>query len=233
MTALTAAAGLAGAAPVPGEPETAGPIPWEDPGVPRLRALLLTLLELLGRPRAFFRRPAGNGWQEALAFGLSVGTAGLLAMLFWGGLLYVGVQRGAAGYWPVPEVYALGPGLMLFLMVVSPAVSLFNLAFSAVCLWGAAALSGAPRDFNRAWRIYCYAQGGLAAGVIPLLGAPLAGLWVLFLVYTGVQTVYGISGWRSLGVLFLFLFLPAFLLLLVVGTLLAFLAFLGFLLFLG
>ena len=225
--------GCATRATVPREPKSAGPIPWEDPDLPRLRAFCRTLRELLFAPKAFFQRLGENGWGEALAFGLITGTAGLLAGLFWGTLLYAAAGRAAGEYWGIPQLYEMGTGFTVFLMVTSPALALFNLAFGACCLWAAAALCGAGRDFNPAWRIYSYAQGAMVVGLIPFLGVPLAGLWGLFLVYLGVQTVFKTSGGRTLGVLVLFLLLNTCGLLLLLGILLAVLVSLRFLLFLS
>lgn len=229
------AAGEAGgqaAAPVPPNPGKAGPIPWEDPHLPRLPALGRTLGELLFNPRGFFPRLGRHGWGEPLAFGLITGTAGLLAGFFWSLLLYAGASQGLGDYWG-SQSQAVGTGLAVLLMVAAPAVTLGNLAFGAACLWGALALAGAGRDFAPAWRIYGYAQGAMVMGVIPVLGLPLAGLWVLVLVYLGVQTVCKTSGGRTLMILVLFLGLQVFWLVLLGGVLLALLGFLGFLLFLG
>ncbi len=225
--------GVAAAAPVAPEPGSARPIPWEDPELPRLPAFYRTLREVLARPQAFFQALGRDGWAEALAFALITGTVGLLACLFWGTLLYAVVSRSLAEAWGIPQVYTVGTGITIFLIVLSPVVVLFNQGFGALCLWAAVALAGAGRGLNPAWRIYNYAQGAMVAGLIPFLGAPLAGLWVLWLVYLGVQAAFQTSGWRTLGVLVLFLLLQTFFLILLLGTLLALLTFLGFLLFLG
>jgi hypothetical protein len=127
----------------------------------------------------------------------------------------------------------VGTGITIFLVVVSPVIVLFNQGFGALCLWAAVALAGVGRGLNPAWRIYNYAQGAMVAGLIPFLGMPLAGLWVLWLLYLGVQAVFQTSRWWTLGILVLFLLLQTFFLMLLLGTLLALLTFLGFLLFLG
>jgi hypothetical protein len=173
------------AAPVPPEAGTTGPIPWEDPRLPRLRGLGRTLHELLVSPQDFFRRLGRDGGGEALAFGLITGTAGLLAGLFWSTLFYAAASRAVEASWGFPQLQAGGTGLTIFLMAAAPALILFNLAFGSGCLWGAMALAGGGRDFTPVWRIYCYAQGAMLAGVIPVLGVPLAGLWVMYLVYLG------------------------------------------------
>jgi len=225
--------GADAAAPVSPEPGSGNPIPWEDPELPRLAAFYRTLREVLARPQAFFRGLGRDGWAEALAFALITGTVGLLACLFWGTLLYAAVSRPLAEAWGIPHVYTVGTGITIFLIVLSPVMVLFNQGFGALCLWAAVALAGAGRGLNPAWRIYNYAQGAMVAVLIPFLGAPLAGLWVLWLIYLGVQAVFQTSGWRTLGVLVLFLLLQTFFLILLLGTLLALLTFLGFLLFLG
>ncbi len=222
-----------GAVVVPTAPETARPIPWEDPDLPRPAAFGRTLRELLFNPQAFFQRLGPDDWAEALAFGLITGTAGFLACFFWGALFYAAVSRPLGQAWGVPQVYGLGIGITIFLMLLSPVIALGNQGFGAFCLWLAAALTGAGRDFNPAWRIYSYAQGAMVAAFIPFLGLPLSGLWVLFLVYLGVQAAFQTSGWRTLGVLALFLLLQGVLLALLTGILLASLTLLGFLLFLG
>ena len=95
------------------------------------------------------------------------------------------------------------------------------------------ALVGAGRDFTPAWRIFCYAQGGMALALIPFFGMLVAGIWVLALLYCGVKQVYGISAGASLGALAIFLTLQAVLALTLLLGLAAALAFLGFLLLLG
>jgi hypothetical protein len=213
------------------DPEAAaGPIPWEDPLQPRLRGLGRTLGLLLTSPREFFRRLGRHGDGEALAFGLITGTAGLLAGLFWSTLFYTAIGRALEASMGLPS-YEGGTGVTILLMAAAPVFNLVNLVFGAACLWGAVALAGGGRDFNPVWRIYCYAQGATLAGFLPLLGMPLAGLWVLYLVYAGVQAVYETSPGRSLGVLSLFLALQFVLVLLLLGILLALLAFLGVLFF--
>jgi hypothetical protein len=214
------------------DPEAAaGPIPWEDPRLPRLPGLGRTLGQLLASPRDFFRRLGVNGGGEALAFGLITGTTGLLAGLFWNTLFYAAIGRALEASLGLPG-YEAGTGVTILLMAAAPVLNLVNLVLGAACLWGAVALAGGGRDFNPVWRIYCYAQGAMLAGFLPLLGMPLAGLWVLYLTYVGVKTVYETSPGRTLGVLSLFLVLQFVLVLLLLGILLALLAFLGVLFFL-
>ena len=79
------------------------------------------------------------------------------------------------------------------LMAVSPVLALANLGIGGLCWWGSVALVGAGRDFTPAWRIFCYAQAGMALGLIPFFGMLVAGIWILALMYCGVKQVYGLS----------------------------------------
>jgi hypothetical protein len=117
------------------------------------------------------------------------------------------------------------------LMAVSPFLVLLNLAVGSLCWWGSVAMLGAVREFTRAWRIFCYAQAGMALAFIPIFGLLVAGLWTLALMFCGAKQVYGFSAWGALGALAIFLSLQAVLgILLFLG--LAVLAGLGLLLLL-
>ena len=84
------------------------------------------------------------------------------------------------------------------MMAVSPVLALVNLGVGGLCWWGSVALVGAGRDFTPAWRIFCYAQGGMALALIPFFGLVVAGIWILALMYCGVKQVYGLSAGGSL-----------------------------------
>jgi len=168
-----------------------------------------------------------------LAFALIVSSVGLLGALFWQFLVLApaGGDPGNAA-WLSPS-WGLGPGLLLAMMAGSPVLVLANLGMGAICWWGSLALVGAGRDFTPAWRIFCYAQGGMALALIPFFGMLVAGIWVLTLLYYGVKQVYGISAGGSLGALAIFLTLQGALALSLILGLAATLALVGFLLLLG
>ena len=66
----------------------------------------------------------------------------------------------------------------------------------------------------RVWRIFNYAQAGMAAALIPFLGGPAGSLWVLYLTYKGLRGGFAMSGGRAAGVLALSLFFQTMLLVL-------------------
>jgi hypothetical protein len=208
-----------GAVAAEAEPDQRALVPWEDPELSALAGFFHTLRGVLFRPGEFFANLGREGWAEPLAFGLIVSSVGLLGALFW--LLLV---RAPAG---------LSPGWLVALMAGAPVLALANLGVGGLCWWGSVALVGAGRDFTPTWRIFCYAQGGMALGLIPFFGMLVAGIWVLALMYCGVKQVYGISTGGSLGALVVFLSLQAALALIFLLGLAATLTFLGFLVLLG
>lgn len=215
------------------EPDPRSPVPWEDPELSALAGLVRTLQEVLFRPQEFFQNLGREGWAEPLAFALIVSSVGLLGAFFWQLLVLApagGNPGDAAKLSPFP---GLDPGLLMALMAASPVLVLANLGVGGICWWGSVALVGAGRDFTPAWRIFCYAHGGMALALIPYFGMLVACIWFLALLYYGVKQVYGISAGGSLGALAIFLTLQGALALSLILGLAATLALLGFLLLLG
>ncbi|MCK9376815.1 MAG: hypothetical protein M0P73_11760 [Syntrophobacterales bacterium] len=216
-----------GAAPV-FEPGEAQPVPWEDPELSGPAAFYRTLRDLLMRPGKFFQHLEGEGRSEPLAFALIISTGGLLCAFFW--LL---LALGPGGLSPEDAEAGLGPGVLLALMAGAPLLALARLGVGGLCWWGSVALAGAGRQLTPAWRIFCYAQGGLALMIIPFFGPPVAAIGVLTLLYIGAKQVYGLSNWASIGALAIFLSILFAVGMIILLGLLSALAFLGFLLLLG
>jgi hypothetical protein len=211
--------GAVGAVP---EPALRPPVPWEDLRLSGPQGFFRTLRDLLFYPGEFFNHLGREGWAEPLAFALIVSSVGLLGGLFWQFLVLAptGLKSGEA-LWLSPSLN-LGAGGLLAMMAGAPVLVLIDLEVGSLCWWGSVALVGVDRDFTPAWRIFCYAQGAMVLGIIPLFGMLVAGIWVLALMYCGVKQVYGISAWRALGALAIFVSLQALLgLMLVVGLLAA------------
>ena len=222
-----------GAAAAVTEPGRRSPVPWEDPELSTLAGFFRTLREVLFRPGEFFENLGGEGWAEPLAFALIVSSVGLLAAFFWQFLILAPVGGNGGDVAGLSSSLGLSPGWLMALMAASPVLVLANLGLGAICWWGSVALVGAGREFTPAWRIFCYAQAGMALAVIPFFGLLVAGIWVLALMYCGVKQVYGISAGGSLGALAIYLALQVLLALTLLLGLAGVLAGLGFLLLLG
>jgi len=208
-----------GAAAVP-EPDLKPPAPWEDLGLSLPVGFFRTLRDLLVSPGEFFQNLGRReGWAEPLAFALIVSSAGLAGALFWQLLILTPAGLKAEETLRLFQGLNLGAGGLLAMMAGAPVLVLLDLGVSGLCWWGGVALIGADRDFVPAWRIFCYAHGGMALGLMPFFGLFLSGLWVLALMYCGVKQVYGVSGWRALNALAIYFSLQAFLGLLLVAAL--------------
>ncbi len=204
-------------------------IPWEDAEIGRLRGLVRTLGQLLCHPRNFFQNLPREGWGEALAFGLIVRTAGLLACLYWQLVFYLQLGRHLGELSALARQFVnLGAGIIITVMLLAPSIMLLNLAVSSLGLWAAVLLSGGPQgQFPAIWRLTCYAQGALVAGFLPVLGGPVAGFGTLVLTYQGLRGVLGFTSGRALGTLCLSLGLQVLLSLLLLGSLTRFWFFSG------
>ncbi len=222
-----------GAAAAVAEPDRRSSVPWEDPELSPLAGFFRTLREVLFRPGEFFENLGREGWAEPLAFALIVSSVGLLGALFWQFLVLAPANGNLGDTAGLPPSLGLSPGWLMALMAGSPVLVLANLGAGGICWWGSLALVAAARDFTPAWRIFCYAQGGMALALIPFFGMLVAGIWVLTLMYYGVKQVYGISAGVSLGALAIFLTLQVALALSLILGVAATLALLGFLLLLG
>lgn len=178
-------------------------VPWEDPELSGWVGFYRTLRDLLFSPGNFFENLGQGGSAEPLAFALIVSTGGLLITFFWHLLILAGAPAGEiAG----PVFFSnSGSGALLGLMIASPLLVLVDLGVSSLCWWGSVALVGAGRGFNPAWRIFCYAHGGLILAIIPLLGMLVAAIWTLVLLYIGAKKVFALSTLGSLGALAIFL----------------------------
>lgn len=190
----------------------AGPlVPWEDPALPRLAGFYRTFWEVLRRPGVFFPLALRGGWAEPLAFGFITATLGLLAAIYWS--LLLGAVASGEGFGLLDQVPALA------LMVLAPGLALFHLIWGSLCLWGAVALLGVRPGFAPVWRLFCYAQAAMAAALLPVLGGPAAGVWMLYLIFRGVQGGLQVSAGRALGALLLSLLLQTLMLAVLLGSL--------------
>ena len=175
------------------EPDHVSLAPGEDQELSTLAGFFRTLSEVLFRPGEFFKNLGREGWAGPTAFALIVSSVGLLGALFWQLLLLAPAGGNLGDIAGLLPFQGLGPGLLLAMMAAAPILVLANLAVGGICWWGSVALVGAGRDFTPAWRIFCYAQAGMALAFIPFFGLMVAGIWVLALMYCGVKQVYGIS----------------------------------------
>ncbi len=167
-------------------------LPWEDPEVHRLPALLRTVWAFLRHPGQSFRamHPAGVG--PAVGFGLLTGTFGMAAVLY--GQLLMSVSLGLPLIrWTSDE---FSWPILLTLPVFLPLLVFSGLVLGSLSLY-LVTLPWRRPGLGAAFRVTGYAQAGLVTGLIPVVGGMLALSISLYLRVRGVQEVFRLPGWRG------------------------------------
>lgn len=167
-------------------------LPWEDPELHRLPALLRTVWAFLRHPGPSFRAMHPQGVGPALGFGLLTGTFGMAAALYAQLLLSVSLDlpliswTSAEFSWPILFTLPVFLPLLVFIGVVLGSLSLYLVT-----------LPWRQPGLGAAFRVTGYAQAGLVTALIPVVGGMLALSLSLYLRVRGVQEVYHLPGWRA------------------------------------
>lgn len=170
----------------------AADLPWEDPELHRLPALLSTVWAFLRHPGPSFRAMHPHGVGPAVVFGLLTGTFGMAAALYTQLLMSVSLDlplirwTSAEFSWPVLLTLPVFLPLLVFIGLVLGSLSLYLVTLP----WRRPGLGAA-------FRVTGYAQAGLVTGLIPVVGGMLALSISLYLRVRGVQEVFHLPGWRA------------------------------------
>lgn len=185
--------------PVPPGPAARPPIPWEDPGRPRLGAFFETLKLLFMRPReAFERMPISGDVLRPFLFALITGWLGVLFQCVWE-LSTRDLMRSMA---PSPDawkgVYDLPVGAWPFIAALGPFFIAVGVLISTVTYHVALLLTGAgKRGFAATLRVICYAQAGTVLAIVPFCGSVVAGIWTIVLTILGLSVAHRITVGRA------------------------------------
>jgi hypothetical protein len=202
-------------APLP-LPETSG-APWERRAeVGFFTALVDTTLQVLSRPREFFRRmSASGGMGGPLAYAVLVGYVGLVATAVYDAIFeaLLGseslVGSGAQDFGLGPEfdrALALvegGPGLLIQILLgpfllaagVFIAAGLNHLALML--------LGGARRGFEATFRVVAYSKAASIVSLVPLCGPFVAIVWSAVASIVGLQVVHDTTLGKAVGAVLL------------------------------
>lgn len=187
----------------PGPGARRAPPPWEDRATFGTgHAILQTLKSVLFSPISFFRRAdTHGGMREPFAFGLLIGSIGMMVEVFWQfvmmGESLSSMSEGLFG--PV----AIG---LLFLggMILCPvfvALILFMASIIAhLCLM---VMRGATHGFEATFRVMAYSQGTHVWGLIPFVGGAIGGIWLLVVQVIGLREIHETSYLRVIVALLL------------------------------
>ena len=189
----------AGEAIVPA-PVAAGPegAPWDRRGeLGFFTALVDTTLQVLSKPREFYRRMATTGGLGGpLLYGVLVGYVGLLATAVYDAIFeaLVGTQSADLGLGPefdqVMQMLEGGPGLLVQVFVGPFALAAGLFLVAALNHLGLTLLGGARRDFEATFRVGAYAKAASIVSLLPVCGPFVAIVWSAVASIIGLQVVH-------------------------------------------
>jgi len=176
--------------------ETREGCPWENRGRHgTFAALGETLQKSLFRPTEFFRQMrTSGGTGSSLVYAVIVGTLTAAVAMMWQRALgssapWVGQE------WEVPPVvgYFWYAGLAAMPLIIVAAVAFRSFLLHVSLL----ILGGAKESFEATLKVVAYATSASAFNVFPLVGSPIAFVWRVVLLVTGLRETHRISTARA------------------------------------
>jgi hypothetical protein len=167
--------------------------PWERRSELGLgKSIHDTVKGVLFSPVPFFRKAAVEGGiGEPLAFGVLMGSLGMIFEIFWQVLMNLG-DLPSLSDWPFGQL-TWGP-VLTGVMILSPfLVTLLICITSLVVHLLLVMVRGGKNRFEATFRAVCYAQSTQIWTILPFLGSLLAGLWIVVVQIIGLKEMHGIS----------------------------------------
>jgi hypothetical protein len=160
-----------------------------------------TLTGVLFSPRRFFsgiKREEGLG--ETFAFGVLLGSIGIMMSIFWHFLLnsqeITSVLETLHGLFTINSFFIAciiaSPVMLVMFMLITAAVLHFFLFI----------LRGAHRGFTGTFKVSAYSSAALIFGIVPIVGDCAGIVWWLVVMVTGLKVIHETS---ILRILFAFL----------------------------
>ncbi|MGD2124914.1 MAG: YIP1 family protein [Desulfobacteraceae bacterium] len=169
------------------------PSPWESRSELGMgKAITLTLKAVLFSPIGFFRGAATEGgMREPLAFGLLLGSAGMMLEVFWQFLMMSESLTSIGGGLFGPITMGL---IFLAAMIFCPLfVALIIFTASVIVHISLLIVRGGSSGFEATFRVICFSQATQVWGVIPLVGGLIGGIWILVVQIIGLREIHEIS----------------------------------------
>ena len=180
----------------PGEARAGAP--WDRRAqVGFLTALVDTTLQVLGRPRAFYRQMALTGGAGGpLLYGVLLGYVGLLATAVYDAIFeaIVGAQSPELDLGPELEramaMLQGGPGLLAQVLIGPLAIAIGLLVASALNHATLLLLGGARAGFEATFRVSAYSKATSLVSLVPMCGPLLAVVWGAVVAIIGLQEAH-------------------------------------------
>jgi hypothetical protein len=167
--------------------------PWERrPELGVRKSIGDTVKGVLFSPVHFFRTAAVEGGVgEPLAFGILMGSLGMIFEIFWQVLMNLG-DFPSLSAWPFGRL-TWGPVFTGVMMLSPVLITLFICLTSLVAHVLLVMVRGGKNRFEATFRAVCYAQSTQIWAVLPFVGSLLAGLWIVVVQVIGLREIHGIS----------------------------------------
>lgn len=178
-------------------------IPWEDPDIPLMEAVVATVKLLAIRPsEAFAGMPATGGIGRPLLFAVVIGWIGTAVNIAWNVLFqgaWLPFVESAEEIAELGAVFGLTIGWGVIVAVLAPVLIIIGVFIAAAVLHLMLLIvGGANSGFEATARVVCYTQTAQLAGIIPCCGGIVGLIWTIVLFVVGFSTAHRTSQGKAL-----------------------------------
>lgn len=186
-------------------------VPWERrPEVGFFTALVDTTLQVLSKPREFFRSmPPSGGLGAPLLYAVLIGYVGLVATAVYDAIFEAVVGRETPDLGLGPEfdralaMVQGGPGLLAQLLVGPFALAAGVFLSAALNHLALMLLGGARRGFEATFRVGAYSKAASIVSLVPLCGPFVGIVWAAVASIIGLQVVHDTTLGKAIGAVLL------------------------------
>ncbi|MBN2033927.1 MAG: YIP1 family protein [Deltaproteobacteria bacterium] len=153
------------------------------------KSILESLKGVLFSPSRFFRKTAVNGGiKEPLAFGIMMGSLGMMFEISWQGVMrFRDLPSLSQEYFGDFRFGFLIMGIVLLCPVIS---TIFICTAGLVLHFLLTLLRAGKSGFEATLRAVCYSQATQIWAVIPFLGSFLAGIWLMAVTVVSLKEIH-------------------------------------------
>jgi hypothetical protein len=187
--------------PPPPPPPPRNSVPFEDLSLPFSTRFLRTVGLAFSNPMELFSNLESDDLGQPLLFGVIIGTITAVFSILWN-MLFSGMSM--LGGAVAAEEFAVGTGVYILIMMLSPLLAVVGLFISAAIYHVALMILGdAERGFLVTFRAVAYGNTPNLLCIVPFCGGLIGGLWALVLMIIGGKLGHGTEWWKAILAYFL------------------------------
>jgi hypothetical protein len=194
--------GAAGESPPPQQPPPTGnSVPFEDSSLPFFNRLFRTIGMAFTDPMKLFSNMADGDLGGPLIYGVLLQTVVIVISLVWN-MMFNSLALIGGGI-PADE-YAIGAGVYILIMFLSPVFALIGMFISTALYHVALLILGdGQRGFGVTFRAIAYGNTPNLLAVIPFCGGFAGGIWSVVLIIVAGKVGHRTDAWRAILAYFL------------------------------